>query len=450
MPRATPSHASGVLALAGLAGREALRSRLVLAVLVVVVAGLVALAWGATGDGTSASRLRVFLGWGTTWIVFTLSMTAAFLPSALATALKDGRLVLVTTGPLRRELVLPAWWLGQVGVVAGLALLGHACLAGLALALDRSGPSPEPVLEARVLLAPDPSPFDAPWIEAQALRRADELARQGALADLGPDGHAEVTKQLVEQLSTRLRTAPPQGLLRWSFSGVAPAPGARSVELRFRYAGRDQRGALPPGQGPLGQLLVRTPGGAELSRRGTWSTVGVHELPIPVEALGGAGRVIVEYTNRDPRQVVVTFPEGGVTLLYPVSGGFLLNVLRSALILAGRLALLLAVGVAAAGQVDGKLTALVTLAVLGLGSIHEFLRSSVELYAKTGVPLMRALLFVLPDLGRDDLPAALADGVVVPWDSVVRSALGEGLALGLVALLLGAIAFGRRELGTIR
>ncbi len=438
-------------ALAGLAAREALRGRLVLSVLVAVAAALAALAWGATGDGTAAGRLRAYLGWGTTWIGLTLSMTAAFLPSSLAAALKDGRLIPVTTGPLPRQLVPVAWWVGQVAVVLGLALVTHAALYGLALGLQATTPpaeraSLEPVLEARVLVRPDPTEHDREWVLAQAAAQALKLEQAGALADLGPGGFDEVAAELADQLSTRLRTAPPGGRLVWSFSGITPAAGSKALALRYQYSARDVRGALPPGQGPRGLLSIHTrSNSASLPTRA--SAGSVHEQLVPVEALDGATSVKVEYTNRDPRQVVVTFPEDGVGFLYPAGGGFALNVARAALVLAGRLAFLLAVGVAAAALIDGKLASLVTLAVLAAGSAHEFLRDAVS---RDALSPMALLLKLLPDLQRDDLSGALAGGLAIPWSSVAEVGLGQGLVLGGLVVVVGARLFGLRELGSIR
>lgn len=440
-----------LLALAGLAAREALRGRLVLSVLVAVFAALAALAWGATGDGTAAGRLRAYLGWGASWVGLTLSLVAAFLPSSLAVALKDGRLIPVTTGPLPRQLVPVAWWLGQVSVVLGLALVTHAGLFGLALALRATTPeaeraSLEPVLEARVLVRPDPTQFDRDWIRSKAAAEALRLEQAGALADLGPDGFEQVAAELADQLSTRLRTAPPGGRLVWSFSGVTPSPGATTLALRYQYSARDVRGALPPGQGPLGLLSLHT--GTNSASLPTRASPGsVHEQLVPIEALDGATSVDVEYTNRDPRQVVVTFPEDGVSLLYPAGGGFALNVARAALVLAGRLVLLLAVGVAAAALIDGKLASLVSLALLAICSAHEFLSDAVS---KEPLNPLRLLLHVLPDLGRDDLSGALAGGLAVPWSSVGMSLGVDGALAGGLVVIVGALLFGLRELGSIR
>lgn len=440
-----------LLALSGLAAREALRGRLVLSVVVAVGAALAALAWGATGDGTAAGRLRAYLGWGASWIGLTLSLTAVFLPSSLAAALKDGRLIPVTTGPLPRQLVPVAWWLGQVAVVLGLALATHAGLSGLALVLQATTPpaereSLEPVLEARVLVRPDPGKFDREWIQAQAAAQAIKLEQAGALADLGAGGFEEVAAELADQLSTRLRTAPPGGRLTWRFSGIEPAPGAKALALRYQYSARDARGALPPGQGPRGLLSIHTrTNSASLPTRASAGTV--HEQLVPVEALDGVTSVEVEYSNRDPRQVVVTFPEDGVAFLYPAGGGFLLNAVRAALVLAGRLAFLLAVGIAAAALIDGKLASLVALSVLAAGSAHEFLRDAVS---KDALSPMALLLHLLPDLGKDDLSGALAGGLAISWSSVGAVGLGQGLLLGGLVVVAGALLFGLREQGAIR
>lgn len=447
-------------ALAGVAAKEALRSRLVLIVGAVTLAVLVALAWSVTGDGTPAGRLRNFLGWGATWIALTLSMTTVFLSTTLALALRDGRLVQVTTGPLPRELVPVGWWLGHAAVLAGLVASSHAALGGLALAMRQASPAGEAAALDRVLQARahvKARPPDAAWIERRVEARLEELRRRGELRELKDDPARieQVVADLEGQLRRGLRTVPPGRRLQWDFPDLPAVGAAETFTLLFSYQAADERGQpLPSGRGPWGRFALIA-GGDAIERTDRWPAGGTHELLAPAGLLRDRTRLIVEYTNEERRPVVVTFPEAGPTVLLP-AGGFGPNLARAALVLLGRLLFLSAVGVGLSSLIDGKLAALAALFFLAVGSAHGFLREALPHNDAFGAAsdaiggALSGLLLFIPDLGRDDLPQLLAGGLLVEWTAVGRALLLEGLALGGLLLVCAALLFGRRELGVIR
>lgn len=447
-------------ALAGVAAKEALRSRLVLVVLGLTLAVLVALAWSSTGDGTAAGRLRNFVSWGATWIALTLSMTTVFLSTTLALALKDGRLVQVTTGPLRREWVPVAWWLGHAAVLAGLVAVSHLALGGLAVAIRHTSPRGERaaldrVLQARALVKPRPP--DPAWIERRVAARLEELRRRGDLRELkdDPDRVEQVVVELEGQLRRGLRTVPPGRRLRWEVADLPAADPEGTFTLLFSYQATDARGQpLPSGRGPQGRFALVAPGGDAIEQAGRWPAGASHEMLAPAGILGG-GRLVVEYTNEERRPVVVTFPEAGPTVLLP-AGGFGSNLARGALVLLGRLLFLAAIGAGMAALIDGKLAALAALFFLAVGSAHGFLRDALRQNDAFGAASdfvgvgLSWFLALIPDLGRDDLPQLLAGGLLVEPGAAARAVLLEGLGLGGLLLGCAALLFGRRELGVIR
>jgi len=449
-----------LLGVAGLSAKEAVRSRLVLVVVLTVVAASVALAWGVSGDGTAPGRLRAFLSWATGFQNLLLALTTAFLGTSLAGAIRDGRMVTFTTAPLARWRLLVAWWLGTAAVVALMVALGHVAIGGLAWGMiltadPRDRDAMADVLRARGVVAPVPA--DEGALRERMTARFAELAAVGR----APSGATpeEAIDVLVEQERRRRRTALPGRRLSWTFEGVDPAVARDEralLALRFRYVMRTSERTLAPGLGPLGRFTVYPPEGPGFDGPiGQWVGYELHELPIPASLLRGGDTLRVEYQNLEQEEVMVSFPRDGVHLLYP-AGGFVPNLIRAALVLLGRLVFLAAFGVAvSAVLVEGRLAALIVFFVLAVGSAHGFLSDALlipNVYGDSSVDalvkgILEGVLWLLPDLSRADPSGSLAASEEIPAGAAARSLLLDGGLRGAASLAAGAALFARRELG---
>ncbi|RMG18586.1 MAG: hypothetical protein D6731_01755 [Planctomycetota bacterium] len=444
-------------AVAGLAVRAALRSRLAPVSAFLTVAVAFACAFLLSGDGSPAGSLRAALSWSVGFAVLVLSLCAVFLGSDFAGHLRRGRLVQVCAAPLRREALLAAWWAGTVlalGLLVAVAFVAVALAAGLRYAL---GEADARAALAQVLVARGRARAPAPDPERLRALAEAELARREAAGRL-PEGlsREEAFEAIERVFRTRRRSVPRRARISWRFAGVRPQAGARWLGLRFRYQAqavdRSWLGERPTVQGGF---LFAAPGSERrFSVPGRWAAGEVHEVRVPVEVLAGGDRLEVTYVNLERRPVVVRFPEAGPEVLFP-AGGFVANVLRAALALWGRLLFLAAVGLAAAAVFDRRLAVGVALWALLVASGSEFLRESL----RPGVfgtvdpllrPLLASVVALLPDLARDDLASLLAAGERVEPLGVVRSLGFDGLVRGGVVLAAGAVAFARRELGATR
>jgi hypothetical protein len=444
--------------LAVVSAKEALRSRLVVAVAGALLAVNAALAFGVSGDGSPVGRLRAFMSWSSDFDAFVLVCTAVFMSTGFAVALRQGRLDQVLSGPARRELVVLSWWLGLAAVLGGLVLYSHALLAvgaQIVIAREREEDRPQmaELLQARALIMAEVA-ADPDLVRAQAEVAVEKLAKAGRLP---PDRDREdliVEKQ--REIDELLRSAGPGGQVQWRLSGIDPVPDAEVVYLRFRYLAQGRGGvAVPAGQGPRGSFGVNPAGTNDVwpAAVGTWTPLQYHDVAVPLELLAGERSMTLVYYNEDRRGLLVTFPERNVSLMVP-TGSFAPNLLRAAAVLWGRLLFLAAVVTMAASLLDAKLAALLGVFCLAVGSAHGFL---VEAFGLTTgeaegflASYMRAWLWVVPDLHRDDLARLLSAGQEVTWRAVLASVCLDGCVRGGVVLLLGAIGFRRRELGAHR
>ena len=109
---------------------------------------------------------------------------------------------------------------------------------------------------------------------------------------------------------------------------------------------------------------------------------------------------------------------------------------------------------AGAAVLDAKLAALLVLFVLALGYGQSFLSEALRpgLFGPIDalvLGLLRAVLWVLPDLGRAELSALLGGGELVPSEAL-RAGLLDVSVRGGLALGVGAFGFRARELGAWR
>lgn len=450
---------SGLPAVARIAATEAVRSRLVAVVGVTIALALGALAWGAGGDGTPEGHLRAFLSWGTGWIELVLSLTTVFLSTTLAQALRDGRLVVVVAGSLPRGLLPAGWWAGTAVALALLVGGAQGLVWALARTLQREAPPESAAAVRRILDARGvarPPLADASGLDARVDATLAAMERAGELDDRAPEQREEIRRLLLLAEAEGTRTVARGRVMQWPVEGIDPAPGAKTIALRFRYSARDAVGVLQvPTRGPLGLWAIIPPNSPGTQLEGRWTGNATHEVEAPIEVLEGSSSVTLWYQNREENAVVVVFPEQGVELLYP-AGSFEGNVLRAGAVLLGRLLILAAVGVAAAALIDGKLAALAVLFVLAVGAGRGFLLESLDQFSGFGaaspavVGLLQGLLWLLPDMASADVAGLLSAGEQVETAHVLRSLVLDGVLRAGGLLAVSAVLFERRELGSIR
>ncbi len=351
---------------------------------------------------------------------------------------------------------------------------------------------------ARAELDPPRLDADSPGVRDSAVKRL-----QAIKSELPPEMSPEVAlRKLLDDEVVRALSVGPEHEIGWDFEPVPPVRDASAIALRFKYRTVPP---LEPGQGPRGRFKLWASGFVlaewdtrsspemhhEITQEGNflWSelaapvsgkvthvapgSIAIDGTPLavpeeykllvsegdavtPEKVVARATRIHfrVTYENHDPRCAVVFRPEG-VSLLYP-DRSLGANFLAAFGLLLGRLVFLAATGLALSTFLEGRVAALATFFVLAVAAAHGFLDDAVgpvlassmdNVFGPLDVPvkaILRAVLWILPDLGRQDAGEALAQGRVVPGALASLSSLG--VFAGGVALALGSSVLGRREL----
>lgn len=446
----------GVGGVALLAARSALRSRLVPAATCLLIGVLATLAWSGMGDESPAGRLQAFLSLSTSFVSFVLALCAIFLPPRLAADLTAGRLTQVVTGPLSRAQLLLAWWLGTSAVLIVLALLGYSLIGVGAEAVVRFGYDEErgvstEALRQHVLTARTIARAEVPAEdEFQEAAEARYQALQGRLpAEHDPE---QVLAQLRSTLELETRTIAAGQSRVWRISDL-DLSGDQLV-LNFKVDATWPK-FVPMNQRIVPLLIVIGDGKEQLWTPGPdlYKAGQSYNVEIPIEEVRGRKKLEIGFRNGSTNQATAVFPRHGPRLLYP-AGGFARNLARAAWVEVSRLLFLVAIGVIMSALFDGKLATLAVLWVVALsygqGFLSDSLRPGLFGAADAGIlPLLRGVLWAIPDLGRAELGAALAGGEAIRATWLLGSSQDAFLRTPIL-LALGAFFFNRRELGAIR
>lgn len=458
-------HPQAVLAIVRLTLREAVRSRSLLAVTVLLLAGLVGLPLLIPGDGTATGRVHVMLHYTLRYAVTLLAVGTLWAACAsLAVETQDRSLQLLVAKPVRRWEIWLGKWLAIVGLNAGLLAIAGLLLVGALRWITRPAAlTPQErqavqtqILTARKLVRP-----------AEELSSTDldahlnELTRAGRLP---PGARADQARLLaIAALGREVRTVAPGTSARWSFRLPPDMQKGQPLTLRLRFhSSRPERVPLdgewrlgPPGAPPVQRV-----------RRGFYPSAAVL-VPVPPAAIGADGTITAEFTNLEERMPATAIfdPDDGLQL-FVHWGAFEPNLLRALLIVWCELAFLAALGLAAGGLFSLPVAVFVSLAalvVLAFGGYIERVVATGVFYVphEGGLPregpleaaakgLYRALHVITGPLVRLDAVNPLVEARYITWSTVGRAlVLLVGVYAGVTAAV-GLAFFHRREIAAAR
>jgi len=455
---------------------EAVRMKIALVLLIVLVAVIPIGPFVWEGDGTLKGRVQTFLTYSTTLVVVVLSILTVFVAcQSLSKEVSEHQIYTIASKPLPRWQFIFGKWLGM-------CLLNGMLLTACGLAI---------YLFAKYLdLLP------APWLEKAALRYEVLTARQGVLPPV-PD-FTEVVEQRYEGLKksgrlskeeqteegakrlkaefhrearTQWRTIPPSERKTWVFEGLRPGPKCDYVHIRYKM----QATPLPPRMQVDSVWLIgdlSEPGNGPIPR--TDSINQWHYFPVSSRLVRPDGTLWVTFVNRpidELNQAVsqgqnrstVAFEEpDGLEVLYEV-GSFEGNFVRSMLLIFAWLMPLAALGLFAGSFLSFPVGSLLCSSVLVASALADFVRESLywvserpnpqqdplDYFSWMFKPFIQAVIHGVPQLGRYSPIDLLADGRVITWGSV---AAGVGMMVLLQAalyLVLSIVIFSRRELAEV-
>ncbi len=416
-------------------------------------------------------QVQTFLARSTGLLYALVATMTLFMGCAtVASDLRDRQAWQTLTKPVSRLQYLLGKWLGLVVLSTTIMAVGSASIGGF-LASIRTRPAKdlpdaaavtEEVLVGRAGVLPEMVP-----LSREQLVEAIDLAIEGdpILKDdieSGARKELDVRRTLAQEKQhahmASLRTLAPGQAREYLFRGLREArDSGRVISLRYEFhAGAEDSHERHP-------VLLRFP------KNGSWTDRSfvagqVYVFAIPPELIEDDGTLKVELANvafdgenfTEPRWSI-NFDGDGVEVLYPVLG-FWENYLRALAVDLSKIAFLAMLSVAGASILSFPIACLLAFSIFAIGSLSPFLAISIDYYTVArDAPLVVQWLqwgvkgiasasnWMLGGFGAVDATETLVRGRAIPAGALMRAVLGIGVAWTAVALLLGFLAFRRKE-----
>lgn len=471
-----------VLSVARNALTEAVRMKVSLVFIVMLILGLAVLPGTLNEASPLRYRVQSFLQYGTAgayWIIAVLTVT--FSVATVAFEQRDRTIWQTMTKPVSSWQYLLGKWIG-VSALAG-ALVGVST-AGVFLFTEylRSGPAlgetsayavaggegisedrfllETQVLTARVVVGNSAPAMDMEQVAANVNQRIEsEMQVNPDFADL-PNGQlsdakrAKLTAEVMKGFELSYRAIAPGEGRRYFFDGLDAAKRqSRPIIFRYRIDSGSNRPDL------LFKLTFSFSGGAPVVRE---SALGQYQnIELLPDVVDDNGTVELYVANGDLTQGMkntetISFPPDGLQMSYS-AGSFRWNFVRVAAVLWVKLAAMAMVGIFAATFASFPVACLLAFGVFLCAESSDFLLKALENYSTEDLDrkvIYHKLIFsqiatlignVFSVYGTLNPVERLVEGRIMPWGSVARGLAVLALGAALFYAAAGLI-FRRREL----
>jgi hypothetical protein len=455
-----------IFAIVWLTWKAAFRYRLFRVIVTLLLAAVVGLPLLIKHDGTAAGFAQILLTYTLGAVTTLLGFCTLWLAcGTLARDVEDCQIQMVVVKPVGRWQVWLGKWLGLVSLNAALLAVAGVSIYGLMEWRARKlAPEELSRLRNEVLVARG----SAREQDVNLRIQEDAAAQLKELKEKNQLGHADekkVYQQLLDQVKTKRQLVPPGYGRNWVIKLGAAKNRLRGQPLFLRVKFNTAQPSTSQYATFGGNWVIGMPQKTEM-----WATQRdlapdtFDEFQIPADLFDADGNLYIQYQNPNETAVIFTL-EDGLEVLYR-EGGFALNFVRGLGIILCWMALLAALGLAAASFLSFPVAAFCCLAVLTMvfssGTLTTVVaegtligpdedNATVPVYSVLDdvmVPAFRAALKVINLVQQFSPVNSLSTGRNVAWTEL-------GLAFAEVVLLLGGIlaAFGifvftRRELAT--
>src|ERR1051325_808529 len=455
-----------LFAIAWLSWKAAFRFRLFLVVAFLLLGAVVGLPLFIKDDGTARGFTQILLTYTLSAITALLGLSTLSLAcGTLARDIEECQMQMVAVKPIARWQIWLGKWLGIVSLNAVLLALSGLCVfVLLEWRATRLPEKEQTVLRNEVLVARGSAREKS--VEKESDRRAG-LLLQKKLHEIRPETQQdlnEVQKAIREQVKATFQAVPPGYMHRWQIDlGLARyylKDKPLQLRIKFNAAQKSPSGTFDavwrvgvPNKTPLWQSQVMS-----------LAPDTFHEFQIPPNLFDEKGLLTISFGN-PPVNPTLIFPlEEAIEVLYP-EGGFALNFARGLGIILCWMALLAALGLAAASFLSFPVAAFFSLGllttVLSTGTLANVVSEGTimgwdsEKSARGHsvadpviLPVFRATLAVI-NLAKDFSPIdSLSTGRSITWGQLGLAFSQIVLLLGGILGLFGMVSFTRRELAT--
>jgi ABC-type transport system involved in multi-copper enzyme maturation permease subunit len=447
--------------------RQALRMKVAVVFIMLLLVFLPVLGFVTTGDGTIKGRLQSFVNYGFSLTSFLLCLLTIIVSVyTLTSDIEHKQIYTVLTKPIHRFQLILGKLLGVILLVMGLLVLFSAVIFVIVVYAPRFLDINKTELvsldneffTARASLVPEEEDVTE---EVQQLYK--RLERTGQLPSEVPASKI-ARKRYIDALTKQVQigklVAEVGHELVWQFDDVKPLESGKTLFIRFRYN-------VPVNPADLKISGRWTVGDDRQLRYGTGLQTPVytfdrrdlirtfHEIEVPTDAVAEDGYLAVSFLNVPQLNttVVMFFEENAVELLYKASD-FEFNYIKGVCLIGFRLIFLACLGVLASSFLSFPVAILLCLAIFFTGTISGFVIEAFgttlgenlsSVYSYTIIPAIK----LLPQFDKFNPSKFLVPGRLISWPLFAEAA---GLMVCVKSVLLfaiGVVIFNYREIAKI-
>jgi len=441
--------------------RQALRMKIAVIFIVLLLVLLPVMGLTTTGDGTLQGRLQTFLSYGLSLTSLLLCLLTVIVSTYTITSdIEQRQIYTVATKPIRRSQFILGKLLGVIVLDAALLVLFGGIVYGVTVTMPRffdvSAAEQQQIdnefYTARASLVP-------PEIDVHDEVMALYEEKKEQLKQIYPTlSYQEVIKELTARKRLEKRAVAVGGALLWEFENVKPQGTDKSLFIRFKYDvsenpldgqvyGRWQIGDLRPFRDGT---EMKTPIWPE-DRKDPIRTF--REIRVPAEVIADDGHLAVAFLNPPLNRTVVIFPvEDGLEVLYKADT-FTSNFIRAALLILCRLIFLAALGVLASSFLSFPVAILFCLVIFFTGTISGFILESFDElgrgFGQFYGHAIKLLVQLLPRFDKYNPTSYLVPARLMTWSFLGRVVFSMVCIKAVLLLVLGLVIFSFRELAKI-
>ncbi len=376
LPDFAPKNLQPLLSVTRITLKAAIRFRLVLVLLGLLMTAVVVLPVIIKHDGSAQGFTQILITYTLTSITALLGLATLWLAcGSLAREVEDFSMQLVCTKPIPRWQIWLGKWLGLMTLNAAmLAVSGATVYALLHWKASGLSEAQQQVLREEIFVARAGAKEPVPDLEPQVEQLFQQRIRETAVDGMDREF---VRKQIREQLKAANQFVPPGKGRRWEVplgADAATRLKGQTMHLRVKFICPDytSEGTTFPFMWEIGP----PEGKRRLMLENSFAAESFATFAIGPDQVAADGTLTVDGFNLSDKPVL--FPiEDGFEVLYR-EGGFGLNFARGVGIIFCWLGLLAAIGLFAAAKLQFTVAAFVSMSILFVGLSSGTLGQVVE------------------------------------------------------------------------
>jgi len=439
--------------------KQALRMKVAVVFILLLIVLLPIMGSVMTGDGTLKGRLQSFISYGLSLTSLLLCLLTIVVSTySLTSDFEQKQIYTVLTKPVRRFQLLIGKLLGVILLDVALLVLFSALIYSVSQYMPRFSEATEDeriqakkeFYTARASLVP--SEVD---VTKEVKEVYDRLKKSGRL----PEGRSreQVIKRLTKQKKIEKRAVSPGYELVWQFDDVKPLDPNQSLFIRYKY----DVSVNPPDLQVYGKWLI-----GDFRQYGVNIETPVYprerkdlirtfyEFEVPADAVAKDGHLEVAFFNDSQlnNTVIIFPPKDGLEVLYKADT-YTANFIKGVILILCRLLFLSCLGMLASSFLSFPVAILFCLAIFLTGTINGFILESFDFMSANISSVyhytLKPVIQLLPQFDKVNPGKFLVPARLLQWLLLAKVA---GIMVGIKAFLLLVIAliiFTYREIAKI-